>query len=102
MTHIKIHYDGDCFQLVSLDGTTSEPFASLGDLVQHCMESDKAIPLKDGGYIELTVPIISEDPTTERYFLFNSCVVMMRPPVTKEFCDGSITKTIVTSIPAGA
>ena len=58
--------DGDCFQLASLDGNASDPFATLDDLVSHCMETPTAIPLKDGGYIHLKYPVASEDPTSER------------------------------------
>ena len=59
--------DGDCFQLASLDGSASEPFATLDDLVSFCMKTPTAIPLKDGGYIELKYPVASEDPTSERF-----------------------------------
>ena len=66
VTHIKVLNDGDWFQLVSLDGAASEPFATLNDLVFHCMKTPTAIPLKDGGFIELKLPLVSEDPTSER------------------------------------
>ena len=67
MTNIKVLNDGDCFQLASLDGAASEPFATLTDLVNHCMKTKNAIPLKDGGCIEMKYPLASQDPTSERY-----------------------------------
>ena len=66
VTNITVLNDGDCFQLASLDGSASDPFATLNDLLTYCMESPTAIPLKDGGYIQLKTPLASEDPTSER------------------------------------
>ncbi|XP_065061410.1 tyrosine-protein phosphatase non-receptor type 11-like isoform X1 [Rhopilema esculentum] len=68
VTNIKVLNDGDCFQLASLDGAASEPFATLNDLVNHCMKTKNAIPLKDGGCIEMKYPLASQDPTSERWF----------------------------------
>jgi len=68
VTNITVLNDGDCFQLASLDGSASDPFATLNDLLTHCMETPSAIPLKDGGYIQLKFPLASEDPTSERWF----------------------------------
>lgn len=67
VTNVAVLNDGDCFQLASLDGSASDPFATLNDLICYCMETLTAIPLKDGGYIELKYPLASEDPTSERY-----------------------------------
>eukprot|EP00794_Sanderia_malayensis_P014900 gene14900-16444_t len=68
VTNIQVLNDGDWFQLVALDGAASEPFATLNDLVVHCMKSPTAIPLKDGGFIELKTPLVCDDPTSARWF----------------------------------
>lgn len=62
VTHIKIRHLGDFYDLHGGD-----QFATLAELIQHYKEN--GLHERDGGVLfELKMPIISSDPTTERWF----------------------------------
>ncbi|XP_046547112.1 tyrosine-protein phosphatase non-receptor type 11-like isoform X2 [Haliotis rubra] len=63
VTHIKIQNTGDFYDLYG-----GEKFATLAELVQNYMERHSQLKEKNGEVIELKYPLISEDPTPERWF----------------------------------
>lgn len=62
VTHIKIQNNGDFFDLYG-----GEKFATLAELVQYYSENGGQLKEKNGDCIELRVPLVCADPTTERY-----------------------------------
>lgn len=63
VTHIKIQNTGDYYDLYG-----GEKFATLAELVQHYTENHGQLRERNGEPIELKYPLISEDPTNERWF----------------------------------
>lgn len=63
VTHIKIQNTGDYYDLYG-----GEKFATLAELVQHYTENQGQLRERNGELIELKYPLISEDPTSERWF----------------------------------
>ncbi|XP_071109782.1 tyrosine-protein phosphatase non-receptor type 11-like isoform X1 [Haliotis cracherodii] len=63
VTHIKIQNTGDFYDLYG-----GEKFATLAELVQNYMERYSQLKEKNGEVIELKYPLMSEDPTPERWF----------------------------------
>ncbi|XP_065348923.1 tyrosine-protein phosphatase non-receptor type 11-like isoform X1 [Cloeon dipterum] len=63
VTHIKIQNNGDFYNLFSGD-----KFATLSELVQHYMENQGQLRMKNGEVIDLRLPLNCADPTTERWF----------------------------------
>eukprot|EP00051_Salpingoeca_urceolata_P027275 m.480763 g.480763 ORF g.480763 m.480763 type:complete len:590 (+) comp21939_c0_seq1:90-1859(+) len=63
VTHIKIQNSGDYYDLYG-----GEKFATLSELVQFYKENHGQLREKTGEVIELKHPLLSEDPTTERWF----------------------------------
>jgi len=61
VTHIKIQNSGDYYDLYG-----GEKFASLSELVVYYSENE--LREKNGNVISLRQPLISEQPTTERWF----------------------------------
>lgn len=62
VTHIKIQNTGDYYDLYG-----GEKFATLSELIQYYTENEGQLREKNGSLIELKHPLLSEDPTTERY-----------------------------------
>ncbi|RWS06483.1 tyrosine-protein phosphatase non-receptor type 11-like protein [Dinothrombium tinctorium] len=63
VTHIKIQNTGDYYDLYG-----GEKFATLAELIQHYMENQGQLREKNGEVIELKYPLVSSDPTAERWF----------------------------------
>ncbi|KAI2798595.1 protein tyrosine phosphatase, non-receptor type 11, partial [Blomia tropicalis] len=63
VTHIKIQNTGDFYDLYG-----GEKFATLAELVQHYTENQGQLRERNGEHIELKFPLISQDPTSERWF----------------------------------
>ncbi|CAL8072048.1 unnamed protein product [Calicophoron daubneyi] len=63
VTHIRIQNTGEYLDLYG-----GEKFATLSELVTYYMENEGQLKEKNGDLIELKYPLISEDPTTERWF----------------------------------
>jgi tyrosine-protein phosphatase non-receptor type 11 len=61
--HIKIQNTGDFFDLYG-----GEKFASLAELVNHYMNHEDELQETNGEMIELKQPLLSEDPTSERWY----------------------------------
>ena len=66
MTHIKIQSTGDFYDLYG-----GEKFATLAELVQFYMENQEQLKEKNGDVIVLRSPLVSSDPTSERWFHVN-------------------------------
>ena len=62
VTHIKIQNTGDYYDLYG-----GEKFATLAELVEHYTENCGILKEKSGEIIHLKYPLLSADPTTERY-----------------------------------
>lgn len=62
VTHIRIQNTEEFLDLYG-----GEKFATLSELVTYYMENEGQLREKNGDLIELKYPLISEDPTTERY-----------------------------------
>lgn len=63
VTHIKIQNTGDFYDLYG-----GEKFATLAELVQYYTENMGQLRERHGEFIELKYPVISQDPTSERWF----------------------------------
>ncbi|CAH8437533.1 unnamed protein product [Schistosoma turkestanicum] len=63
VTHIRIQNTEEFLDLYG-----GEKFATLSELVTYYMENEGQLREKNGDLIELKYPLISEDPTTERWF----------------------------------
>lgn len=63
VTHIKIQNSGDFYDLYG-----GEKFATLSELVDYYRAGGGELKEKDGNIIQLLNPLLSEDPTTERWF----------------------------------
>ncbi|KAI0217926.1 Tyrosine-protein phosphatase non-receptor type 11 [Lamellibrachia satsuma] len=63
VTHIKIQNTGDYYDLYG-----GEKFATLAELVEHYTENCGILKEKSGEIIHLRYPLLSADPTTERWF----------------------------------
>lgn len=64
VTHIKIQNSGDYYDLYG-----GEKFATLAELVQYYTENQGQLKERNNKeLIELKYPLISEDPTSERWF----------------------------------
>nr|CAH8828822.1 unnamed protein product [Trichobilharzia regenti] len=63
VTHIRIQNTEEFLDLYG-----GEKFATLSELVTYYMENEGQLREKNGDIIELKYPLISEDPTTERWF----------------------------------
>ncbi|KAK2193790.1 hypothetical protein NP493_5g05024 [Ridgeia piscesae] len=63
VTHIKIQNTGDYYDLYG-----GEKFATLAELVEHYTENCGILKEKSGEIIQLKYPLLSADPTTERWF----------------------------------
>lgn len=63
VTHIKIQHNDDLYDLYG-----GEKFATLSELVEYYRENDGQLREKNGGIISLKFPLLSEDPTSERWF----------------------------------
>ncbi|XP_045468665.1 tyrosine-protein phosphatase corkscrew-like [Harmonia axyridis] len=63
ITHIRIQNSGDFLDLYG-----GEKFATLSELVEHYMENRGQLKEKNGDVIELKYPLLSRDPTTQRWF----------------------------------
>lgn len=63
VTHIKIQNSGDFYDLYGGD-----KFASLSELVEYYRTQGGELKEKSGAIIQLLTPMLSEDPTTERWF----------------------------------
>ena len=62
MTHVRIQNTGDYYDLYG-----GEKFATLAELVEHYMKNWGVLKEKSGKPIYLKYPVLSADPTTERY-----------------------------------
>ncbi|KJE96754.1 protein-tyrosine-phosphatase [Capsaspora owczarzaki ATCC 30864] len=63
ITHVKIQNSGDFYDLYG-----GEKFATLSELVEYYMENQGQLREKNGSIINLRYPLLSEDPTNERWF----------------------------------
>lgn len=63
VTHIKIQNTGDFYDLYGGD-----KFATLAELVHYYTENQGQLRERNGEQIELKYPVISQDPTPERWF----------------------------------
>eukprot|EP00039_Didymoeca_costata_P019439 m.337547 g.337547 ORF g.337547 m.337547 type:complete len:627 (-) comp18161_c0_seq1:158-2038(-) len=63
VTHIKIQNTGECFDLYG-----GEKFATLTELVNHYTSGGNELKETNGAVIKLVAPLVSSDPTSERWF----------------------------------
>lgn len=63
VTHIKIQNTGDYYDLYG-----GEKFATLAELVQHYTDNHGQLREKNGDLIELKFPLLTSEPTAERWF----------------------------------
>ncbi|EGD76245.1 tyrosine-protein phosphatase corkscrew [Salpingoeca rosetta] len=61
--HVKIQNTGDFYDLYG-----GEKFANLSELISYYTQEHNTLKEKNGNEIELLDPLLSEDPTSERWF----------------------------------